>query len=384
MSDKKSNRIPADQLTAYERWELPAMQISGNDVLRSRVTEAEAPVKPLTAADLENIRQQAYQAGLDEGKEEGIKAGHQEGFDKGFLEGKERGVEQGLQEGRATGQQQKQVEIDESLKRLQSVMEQLLEPIRQHDEEIEEALLNLVLAISRAVVKRELLLDSRQIKTVLLDALALLPPSAANVKVRINPADSDHITGVAESVATSALVIMSDDILPGGCKVETLHSLIDFTVEKRFQKTIQQMLDRHTSSLPPDEAPDLADAMGEMTDFHRDVLESPAFEEEMATTPLSQQSEDAVLDESVEDPQATDAGELADLDETGLPLQDKPSHDDLSLDDLSQDDPSQDEFLQDANTGHEVHLTDAERAADENVSSRITPGSTGENPDESA
>ncbi len=361
MSDKKSNRIPADQLTAYERWELPAMQMSGNDVLRSRVTEVEAPVKPLTAADLENIRQQAYQAGLDEGKEEGLKLGHQEGFDKGFLEGKERGEEQGLQEGRTAGQQQKQVEIDESLKRLQSVMEQLLEPIRQHDEEIEESLLNLVLAISRAVVKRELLLDSRQIKTVLLDALALLPPSAANVKVRINPADFDHIAGVAESVATSAQVITSDDILPGGCKVETLHSLIDFTIEKRFQKTIQQMLDRHTSSLPPDEAPDLADSMGEMTDFHRDVLESPP------------------LDEPPEEAGGADTGELAGLDETPSTLQDDTQHSDFS-----HDSPSQEELIEEASLEHGVHLTDAERAPEENVSDRITPAKTGEDSDEPA
>ncbi len=275
MSNKRSDRIPADQLTAYERWELPAMEAGGNDVLRTRVTSAEIPIKPLTAADLENIQKEAYQAGFDQGKEEGVSAGHKEGFDKGLKEGLDSGTQQGMQQGKITGQEQKQAECDENIARLKSVMEHLVDPIRLHDEEIEEALLNLTLAISRSVIQRELSIDSRQIVGVVSDAIAMLPPPAMNVKVWINPVDFECVSDVIEQIATGAKIIKSDEVLPGGCKVETLHSLIDSTIEKRFQKTVQQMLDRHTSTLPQEDVPDLTESMDDMTDFHRDILEEP-------------------------------------------------------------------------------------------------------------
>ena len=276
MTDKKSKRIPASELTAYERWELPAMEMGGNDVVRTRVSTVEMKVKPLTAADLEKIRTEAYQEGFEQGKSEGTAAGHKEGLDKGLQEGLESGKQQGLEEGNATGQQLKQAEVDENLKQLRGVMEQLLDPIRLHDDEIEEALLNLVLAISRSVIKREVSLDSRQITAVIRDALALLPPTASNIKISINANDIDSVSAIVESISGDAQLIASGDILPGGCKVETLHSLIDFTIEKRFQKTVQQMLDKHSSSVPADEAPDLAESMDDMTDFHREILEEPS------------------------------------------------------------------------------------------------------------
>ena len=154
-------------------------------------------------------------------------------------------------------------------------MSNLLEPIKQHDDEIEEALLNLVLAISRTVIMRELSLESQQVRNTLKDALASLPPTSSNVKVWINSADYDAVVSITDSITEGVQVIKSDEVLPGGCKVETLHSQIDATVEKRFQKTVQQMLDRHSSKVPDDESPDLTESMDDMTDFHRDVLESP-------------------------------------------------------------------------------------------------------------
>lgn len=301
MSDKKSNRIPADQLTAYERWELPAMEPSGNDVIRSQVSSAEIPVKPLTASDLEKIRLEAYEAGFAEGKAKGLEEGHKEGVEKGFQEGLQNGTQKGLLEGQQTGQQQKQAEIEATITRLNGVMSNLLEPIKQHDDEVEEALLNLVLAISRAVIMRELSLDSQQIRQTIMEALGSLPSSASNVKIWVNSVDYGDVYGVAESLSSEAQIIKTDEILPGGCKVETLHSQIDATVEKRFQKTVQQMLDRHASSLAVDEAPDLTDAMDDMTDFHRDVLESPDSDKpvNLSNERPEQQSSESISDDTV-------------------------------------------------------------------------------------
>ena len=85
------NRIPKENLTAYERWELPLLDAKGNEVAR----EEELNVKPLTAANIEEIRQAAYADGLEEGRKEGFEAGHEEGLktghDEGFASGEQRG-----------------------------------------------------------------------------------------------------------------------------------------------------------------------------------------------------------------------------------------------------------------------------------------------------
>ena len=67
----------AEDLTAYERWELPAF---GGSAPAGKQVAAKKPAKPKvklpTAADVENIRQAAF----NEGQEEGKKSGYQEGF----------------------------------------------------------------------------------------------------------------------------------------------------------------------------------------------------------------------------------------------------------------------------------------------------------------
>jgi len=81
MKDPRRNldRIPKENLTAYERWELPLLDAGGNEVAR----EEERNVKPLTAADIAEIRQAAHADGLEEGRKEGFDAGHQEGLKTG-------------------------------------------------------------------------------------------------------------------------------------------------------------------------------------------------------------------------------------------------------------------------------------------------------------
>lgn len=62
-SDQDSKRIPKEQMTAWERWELPLLDERGNQVVE------EEEVKPLTAADLEEIRQAAREDGFQEGRQ---------------------------------------------------------------------------------------------------------------------------------------------------------------------------------------------------------------------------------------------------------------------------------------------------------------------------
>ncbi|WP_148862331.1 flagellar assembly protein FliH [Marinobacter fonticola] len=281
------DRIPSEELTAYERWELPLLDEHGNTVAHSR--EEERDVKPLTAADIEAIRQEAWEDGQREGRE----AGHQEGLTSGREAGHQEGLEQGLAEGREQGRQdaleKTSAEVAQGLERLEKLLSELVDPIRRHEDELETALFNLATVLARAVVYRELQTDSSQIRAVVREALASLPSTQENVRLRVNPADVEWVREAANRLDAEASIVEDDTILAGGCQAETRHSLVDFTVEKRFQKAVQRMLDQQLDSDQPGDSVELDAMMGELTDFHREVLETPGTPPETAdsTTPAA-------------------------------------------------------------------------------------------------
>ena len=264
--------IPKEQLTAYERWELPLLDASGNEIPR----EEERDVRPLTAADLSAIREAAREEGFREGRE----AGYQEGLAQGRASGHEEGLQAGLAEGRELGEKQghdeARADIDSKLERLEQVMADLLLPIQRHEDELETALVNLTTVLARTVVFRELTIDSSQIHKVVRRALAALPSTADNIRIHINPEDCELVREAAARLDTQVSIIEDDDILAGGCKVETRQSLVDFTVEKRFQRTVQKMLDQQLDDSEGGETGELDSVMEDLTDFHLDVLDSPA------------------------------------------------------------------------------------------------------------
>ncbi len=269
-SSKEPGRIPKEQLTAYERWELPLLDDRGNEVPR----EEERDIKPLTAGDISTIRQAAYDDGFSEGKESGYQAGLEEGRRQGHSEGLETGIAEGRETGEAQGYEETRKELDAKLDRLEHLMGELLFPISRHEDEVEKALLNLTTVLARAVVYRELTIDSSQIQTVVRHALQALPSTADNIRIHIHPTDHELVQAVAERLEAQTSVVGDDSILPGGCKLETRHSLVDFTVEKRFQRVVQGMLDQQKEDGQASEAEELNVSMDDLTDFHRDVLTS--------------------------------------------------------------------------------------------------------------
>jgi flagellar assembly protein FliH len=264
------NRIPKEQLTAYERWELPLLDARGNEVAR----EEEREVKPLTAADIDEIRQAAQEDGYKEGRDRGYEDGLKAGKEEGHREGLEAGLEEGKEQGKTRGYDDTRKEIDTKLDRLEHLLSELLQPIKRHEDELETSLVNLTTVLARAVVYRELTIDSAQIRQVVRRAMQALPSTAENIRIHINPEDGEMVREVAARLEATASVIEDASILPGGCKVETRHSLVDFTVEKRFQRAVQSMLDQQMSDSEVGETEELDSMMEDLTGFHRDVLDS--------------------------------------------------------------------------------------------------------------
>lgn len=264
------DRIPKENLTAYERWELPLLDASGNEVAQ----EEDRDVKPLTAADIEGIRQVAREDGHAEGREAGYQEGFTEGREKGHREGLEAGLAEGREQGVEEGLTDTRKEVDAKLDRLEHLLGELLEPIKRHEDEVETALVNLTTVLARSVVFRELSLDSSHITDVVRKAMAALPSTTENVRIHIHPDDHQWVSEVADRFEAATSIVEDASVLKGGCKLETRHSLVDFTVEKRFQKAVQGMLDRQLDTDAAGEGEQLDAMMGDLTDFRHDVLDS--------------------------------------------------------------------------------------------------------------
>lgn len=270
-SFKDRSRIPKEQLTAYERWELPLLDARGNEV----VEEEEVTIKPLTAGDIAEIRQAAREDGLNEGREQGRQEGHAEGYEQGRKEGLELGLTEGRGLGHSEAYEKTYAEVTANQARLEQILGELLLPIRQHQDEIETSLLNLTMVLARAVVYRELAIDSSQISQVVRRAVEALPSTTENIRIYVHPDDYNTVREVAERFEAAASVVEDDKLLPGGCRVENRNSLVDFTVEKRYQRAVQSMLEQQAGDSEITGPEELGSLMDDLTDFHREVLSTP-------------------------------------------------------------------------------------------------------------
>jgi len=251
-----------------------------------------AKVKLPTAADLEKIQQEAYREGFRQGKAAGQRAGLEEGRQQGHQQGHQAGLEQGIKAGTEQGESaaltSKKEQINQHLQQFDELLSALQLPLQSTQEQTEETLVNLVLAISRAVIFRELQVDSTQIARVVKEALASLPTQDEQATVFLNPQDAVLLERYAEqtpdlnpaglkqtsSFDCSTRVVADAKVMVGGCRVETRHTLLDFTVEKRFQQVVQQMLARQSISSESPGVHDFSGKMGAMSDLHREVLET--------------------------------------------------------------------------------------------------------------
>jgi len=204
-----SERPTPEQLSAYERWELP--NVGGE-------SEEKLPA-PVTAEEIEAIQQQAREEGFAEGREAGFAAGVEEARE--------------LMEAR--------------LAQFDAVLATLTAPLEDLDEQVVDQIASLAMAVARHLVRRELRTDPGQVVAVVREALAALPVGARKVCVTLHPDDAALVREVLavheDDEDALRWKIVEDPLLTrGGCKVEAEDSRIDASVEKRLNQIIVTVL----------------------------------------------------------------------------------------------------------------------------------------------
>jgi flagellar assembly protein FliH len=174
-----------------------------------------------------------------------------EAWDKGYADGREAGLAAARQ-----AMQSAQTEVDRRVQQLGSILDFLARPIADVDDQVQRQLALLAGAIARQVVRREIRLQPDDIIGVIRDTVGLLPVTAREVRVHLNPEDATLVRSRLADVASErAWSITEDPILPrGGCRVTSENSTIDAQVDQRLGAAIAAVLGDERSAPPGDTA----------------------------------------------------------------------------------------------------------------------------------
>jgi flagellar assembly protein FliH len=197
------SRLIDGQQSAYERWELPVVE--GRDAFNS--------LRPMTAEKLEAIEKQAHQEGFDQGHKEGLEAA--------------------------------QKEIAAQTQRLNQIIRALAEPLQAADQQVEQELISLALAVARQIIRRELQTEPEQIVAVVREAMAELPSSARNIRIFLHPDDAVLVREAlnTEEAETAPWKIVEELALTrGGCRVESDTSTVEASLEKRLNTILAELM----------------------------------------------------------------------------------------------------------------------------------------------
>jgi flagellar assembly protein FliH len=118
----------------------------------------------------------------------------------------------------------------------------LLDPLHAQDNDIENMLMDAICTLAQSVVERELLTDSSHILELVKSAVEALPVGSKNIRITLNPDDLAVVEAYAEEQQLGWTFIGDTQLQPGGCRVETPESRVDFSVSTRLKAVLEQFL----------------------------------------------------------------------------------------------------------------------------------------------
>jgi len=203
--------------------------------------EEEVVIEPLTAEDIEAIRQAAHEEGFNQGKEEGFAKGYEEGTAKGIEEGTEQGITTGTEQGLTAGQST----IDELTKHWQNLIEQLDKPLASVEKNIEEQLLTLVVQLTEAVVLQEAKTNPDILMAAIATGIKSLPSNDSKIQIYLNPGDIKQVAqqfGEQHLKESGWQLLPSPQLTPGSCQIENSTSNVDLQMKSRLKQVLDSFL----------------------------------------------------------------------------------------------------------------------------------------------
>ncbi len=225
-----SGRIPKEQLTAYQRWELASFDEP------SPAEKAAAQLAEQTRKATEEARRAGHAAGMEEGRAAGFEQGKAQGFEQGYAEG--------LAQGRAQAAQERE--------RLLQIAQVFGGEIAQANERIASDILDLALDLSKAMLKNALNARPELVIPVISEAVRYLPSLQQPALLYLHPEDAKlAATLMGDELSKAGWRIVEDGAMErGGCRVDTASNQIDATAQTRWQR-IAAALGKESDWLAP-------------------------------------------------------------------------------------------------------------------------------------
>lgn len=197
--------------------------------------------EPLTAEEIEEIRQAAHDEGFSQGKEEGFAKGYEEGKAQGIEEGTLKGIEEGTEQGLASGKET----IDELSENWKNLIEQLNKPLESVEKNVEEQLLNLVVQLTEAVVLEEAKTNPDILMSAINTGIKALPSNEANTQIYLNPDDIKQVEqqfGEEHIKESGWKLLPAPQLSKGSCQIENSTSNIDLQMKSRLKQVLESFL----------------------------------------------------------------------------------------------------------------------------------------------
>ena len=203
--------------SAYQRWEAPRM-VSVSDL-------EDDDHSMMTVQAIEKLQKEAQEEGFKTGFEQGTEAGYQAGLE--------------------TGKQ----EISQQLTVLNQIITALNTPLLDLDQQVENDLMNIVITMTRQLVRRELRAEPEHVIGAMRAALAVLPINDRKLKIYLHPQDIELVKkGLSVEQGDDNWQWIEDPVLTrGGLRLETADTTVDATVEARLASVINKLLGEERS-----------------------------------------------------------------------------------------------------------------------------------------
>jgi flagellar assembly protein FliH len=213
--------IPREEVVEVSAWEFEPMDGSARPGTRSGLhhDHTDETPEPPDAAQLEALREQAYNEGFRQGQLAGAQETHQQ-------------LEAPLKQ-----------QAREHAARMAAMLEAGQQQMAALEQQLADQLLELACDLARQVVRRELDQPLEPLRAAVHEALAMAVEDGQPAALRLNPADlsllQDHM---GEALAAQKVKLVPDAALtPGGCVVESAIGAVDASVEKRWERSVANL-----------------------------------------------------------------------------------------------------------------------------------------------
>lgn len=179
----------------------------------------------------------------DSAEQAKVDAIRQSGFTKGFEDGFAQGHAQATLEAQRQMADYIRHEGQQAANHFTQLFGSAQEQISDSEQAIALGVLELACEVARQVVRRELSVNPNAVLPVVRESLAILLSDSKTAVIRMNPLDVDILADdLRQEFSNLALTLVTDATLTrGGCLAEAAGTVIDGTVERRWQRSVASL-----------------------------------------------------------------------------------------------------------------------------------------------